>query len=437
MLAKPCSRQPAALIFGKNFKAMRPIRIRHLALGIMLTVLTSGCGSWRPPVVIKVVRTINNEETVSSKDYERLREITEDAIDHIKSVDPSIRPQLTLSSHRNFVDEIEAQTRSGFGPDLLITDSDTALELYKRNLVDPIELSPEDRTDTPSYLFDLVTTNDGQLVGRPVNQFVQLACFNKERLTSPPQTLEEMEKDSEDNNFGMALQLKDLFWSAESFDAGEAMEAALSKLPPDPERQANVTNWLRWLENASYQQNIRFLNDQRSLREALVNRELDWITCWSSSLRELREKMQGQLALAPLPKGPSTRLKATTKLQVWSLGRNSSRTQREKALVMIDFISKPWAQKTYALAGRNSLPVNRKAAKIVAAKIPGGTQALVMYAQQSLKENAAKGQSKARVFRDPERYEAISEALLDTIYDVRSPQESSQKILKSLRESDS
>ena len=147
--------------------------------------------------------------------------------------------------------------------------------------------------------------------------------------------------------------------------------------------------------------------------------------------------MKDKLALAPLPKGPSTKLKATTKLHVWSLGRNSSPKQREKALVMIDFITKPWAQKTYALAGRNSLPVNQKAAKIVASKIPGGTEALLMYAQQSLKVNAAKGQSKARVFRDPERYEAISDALFDTIYDVNTPEESTQKILTSLRESDS
>ena len=416
---------------------MGAIRIRNLTLGIALAAFSAGCTSWKPPVVIKVVRTIDNSETISSEDYERLREITEEAIDQIKSVDPTIRPQLTLSTQKNFVEEIDDQTRSGFGPDLLITDSDTALELYKRKLVDPIELSPEDRADTPSYLFDLVTAKDGQLVGRPVNQFVQLACFNKERLSSAPETLEEMEQSSEDNNFGMALQLKDLFWSAEAFDAGDAMEAALSKLPPDAERQANVTKWLQWLENASYQQNIRFLNNQGSLREALMAGELDWITCWSSSLRELREGMQDKLALAPLPKGPSTKLKAATKLQAWSLGRNSSPTQREKALVMIDFITKPWAQKTYALAGRSSLPVNRKAAKIVASKIPGGTEALVMYAKQSLKEKAAKGQSKARVFRDPNRYETISDALLDTIYDVRSPEESTQKIIKSLREGDS
>jgi ABC-type glycerol-3-phosphate transport system substrate-binding protein len=412
---------------------MAAIRIQHLAMGIALAVISAGCSNWRPPVVIKVVRTVNSAESISSQDYERLREVTEDAIDHIRSVDSSIRPQLTLSTQVNFVDEIADQTQSGFGPDLLITDSDTALELYRRKLTDPIKISPEDRSDTPSYLFDLVTAGDGQLVGRPVNQFVQLACFNKERLEVPPATLEEMEQESESTNFGMALQLKDLFWSAEAFDAGEAMEAALAKRPPDPDRQSKVTQWLHWLESASYQQNIRFLNSQRSLRKALIAGELDWITCWSSSLRELRDQMNDKLALAPLPKGPSTKLKAATKLQVWSLGRNSSRTQREKALVMIDFITKPWAQKTYALAGRNSLPVNRKAAKIVASKIPGGTAALVMYAQESIKEKAAKGQSKARVFRDPARYREISEALMDTIYDVRTPEESTKDIIKSLR----
>ena len=77
--------------------------------------------------------------------------------------------------------------------------------------------------------------------------------------------------------------------------------------------------------------------------------------------------------------------------------------------------------------------MNQKAAKIVASKIPGGTAALVMYAQESIKEKAAKGQSKARVFRDPARYQEISDALMDTIYDIRSPEESANDIINSLR----
>ena len=89
---------------------MAAIRIQHLAMGIALAVISAGCSNWRPPVVIKVVRTVNSAESISSQDYERLREVTEDAIDHIRSVDSSIRPQLTLSTQVNFVDEIADQT---------------------------------------------------------------------------------------------------------------------------------------------------------------------------------------------------------------------------------------------------------------------------------------------------------------------------------------
>ena len=56
---------------------MGAIRIKHLALGIALTGFCTGCSSWRPPTVVKVVRTTNNSDTISSKDYERLREVTE------------------------------------------------------------------------------------------------------------------------------------------------------------------------------------------------------------------------------------------------------------------------------------------------------------------------------------------------------------------------
>ena len=37
------------------------------------------------------------------------------------------------------------------------------------------------------------------------------------------------------------------------------------------------------------------------------------------------------------------------------------------------------------------------------------------------------------MFRDPARYHEISNALMDTIYDVRSPEESTKDIINSLR----
>ena len=80
-----------------------------------------------------------------------------------------------------------------------------------------------------------------------------------------------------------------------------------------------------------------------------------------------------------LPRGPNQNRTATTRLEVWALGRNSSPLQRRKALLMVDFVTKPWAQKTYSLTTKNSMPVSQKAATVVASKIPGGNEALRNY----------------------------------------------------------
>ena len=100
---------------------------------------------------------------------------------------------------------------------------------------------------------------------------------------------------------------------------------------------------------------------------------------------------------------------------------------------MLEFITKPWAQKTYALASASAMPVSQKAAAIVASKIPGGSEALRNYVQR---EEPAKREVrvKARIFRDPVRYETISDALLDTIYDIRTPEQGTDQILEGLRE---
>ena len=404
---------------------------------LVATTLLAGCSSAgipEPPTVLRMVRMRHRPDAINSEDYSKFREITEDIIANKRDVDPSILPQVTLVSKNNFVNEIAAQTRSGFGPDVLITDSETALELYRQKLIDPMPLSEQDRSETPAHLFDLVTAEDGTLVARPVNQFLQLACSNKERLAKPPTTLAEVKSSSADNTFGMALNLNDLFWTAEAFEASMAMESAIENKPISREQKSKMVEWLKWLEAASYQQNIRFYRDQDNLRNALIQGELDWITCWSNSLELLRKSMKDKLLVSPLPKGPSNTLKTTARLEVWSLGRNSSKTQRNKSLTLIDFITKPWAQKTYALMSRNAMPANRQAATIVAEKFAEGTQTSIDYLLRSINPEAAGGQARARIFRNPDQYEIISDALLETVYDVQDPQDASDKILNSLRE---
>ena len=397
--------------------------------------LLSGCAAidaLNPPAVVDIVRTIDNKANITTQDYEQLQDISNLVFQQIRDIDPQIQPQLQLQSSTNFIDEIRQQTESGFGPDLIITDSETALALYRSRLIDPIQLSEQDRQDTPQSLLDLVTAKNGALVARPVNQFVQLACFNKERLPTAPRTLEDLKQSSSDATFGMAVQLKDLFWSAEAFDASPALKAAMDSSGTSQVDYETVTAWLSWLVDSSYQQNIRFLNNQGNLRDGLIRGELDWITCWSNNLRGLKLKLGDRLGVTALPKGPNQNRTATTRLEVWALGLNSSPLQRRKALLMVDFVTKPWAQKTYSLTTKNSMPVSQKAATVVASKIPGGNEALRNYV--SAEGLIDKMRVKARIFRDPVRYEIISDALLDTIYDIHTPEQGAEQILQGLRE---
>ena len=397
--------------------------------------LLSGCSAidaLHPPAVLDIVRTIDNKANITTQDYEQLEYISNLVFQQIRDIDPQIQPQLQLQSSTNFIDEIRQQTESGFGPDLIITDSETALALYRSRLIDPIQLSEQDRQDTPQSLLDLVTAKNGALVARPVNQFVQLACFNKERLPTAPRTLEDIKQSSSDATFGMAIQLKDLFWSAEAFDAGPALKAAMDSSGTSQVDYETVTAWLSWLVDSSYQQNIRFRNNQGNLRDGLIRGELDWITCWSKNLRGLKLKLGDRLGVTALPKGPNQNRTATTRLEVWALGLNSSPQQRRKALLMLDFVTKPWAQKTYSLTTKNSMPVSQKAATVVASKIPGGNEALRNYV--SAEGFIDKMRVKARIFRDPVRYEIISDALLDTIYDIQTPEQGAEQILQGLRE---
>ena len=132
--------------------------------------LLSGCSAidaLHPSAVLDIVRTIDNKANITTQDYEQLEYISNLVFQQIRDIDPQIQPQLQLQSSTNFIDEIRQQTESGFGPDLIITDSETALALYRSRLIDPIQLSEQDRQDTPQSLLDLVTAKNGALVARP------------------------------------------------------------------------------------------------------------------------------------------------------------------------------------------------------------------------------------------------------------------------------
>ena len=393
---------------------------RSLTLFAALGLLSACSGSDESrSTLLRVVRTLPANEVVTGEESARDRKLLRDFQTNLRAVIPGLRIQPSLYSATSVQAELQRQTNSGLGPDLVISDAQTIQALFAARLLDPVPLTPEQRQAIPAELLTRVRTSDGTITGLPVSQYIQLACYDKRKLKSAPKTLRELaQQSSEGNIFGLTQNFENLYWSVGSYGAGKALISSLRGETPTTQDVNQLVQWLTWLRAASFQQNVLFMNDQATLRQQLIKGNLHWISCWSTQLPQLREALKDNLGVGLLPAGPAGKATPVSRLQVWGLGRNSSHQQRLKSEELMQFIVLPWAQKTWALRYRTSYPVNPAAAQIINREIPG-TQDLYLSTDQ---EDVRIGDEiRAALNQDPKLEQAMQSTLNHVIFGTETP----------------
>ena len=393
---------------------------RSLTLFAALGLLSACSGSDESrSTLLRVVRTLPANEVVTGEESARDRKLLRDFQTNLRAVIPGLRIQPSLYSATSVQAELQRQTNSGLGPDLVISDAQTIQALFAARLLDPVPLTPEQRQAIPAELLTRVSTSDGTITGLPVSQYIQLACYDKRKLKSAPKTLRELaQQSSEGNIFGLTQNFENLYWSVGSYGAGKALISSLRGETPTTQDVNQLVQWLTWLRAASFQQNVLFMNDQATLRQQLIKGNLHWISCWSTQLPQLREALKDNLGVGLLPAGPAGKATPVSRLQVWGLGRNSSHQQRLKSEELMQFIVLPWAQKTWALRYRTSYPVNPAAAQIINREIPG-TQDLYLSTDQ---EDVRIGDEiRAALNQDPKLEQAMQSTLNHVIFGTETP----------------
>ncbi len=407
----------------------QPVRGRLLLLGILCTagLLSSCSNSGRTPIkLLRVARILPTNEKVtpvdSSRDRTRLRSFQNNLWDVV----PGLRIQPALYSEAAVQSELERQTFSGLGPDLVMGDARVIQELSEAKLLDTVPITPEQRNSIAPGLLERVTNSRGEITGLPVSQYIQLACFDKRKLKEPPATLALMSKQSgEGQVFGITQNFEDLYWSVSGFKAGSALVSALRGQQPTAEQTKNLVRWLSWLRDASYQQNVMFLRNQATLRKQLIGGQLHWISCWTSQLPQLREAMKDNLGITSLPAGPAAPATPISKLQVWGLGRNSSPRQRQTAEELMQFIVQPWAQKTWSLRYRTNYPVNPAAATIINRQIPGIENLYIFKGKQEIKIG---DEIVAAIDGNPRLAKTIQNIINDVIFGAKTPAKAAERL---------
>ncbi len=383
-------------------------------------------------IVLQVAQASNENEQQSASRFHSERKISKDFQQQLKEMQPAIKLHPSIYAAESLEQELKVRTNSGLGPDLVITDSNQALTLLAEGTTVPIQLTEEKRVLISPSALERVKTANGTLAGQPVSQYLQLACFDKRRLKEPPKTLTELSAASGRGKiFGMVTNLQDLYWSLGSFGAGEALATSLAGKQATVAAQERLTRWMQWLKASSYQQNIVFLRNQAALRKALIEGEMSWISCWSSQLPQLREALKDHLGVAPLPNGDFGRATPITRLQVWALGKNSSKRQRAESLRLLNFIAQPWAQKTFALKYKTGYPVNPAAALIVRKQLSAEFEKF----NEEENERVSRGDAIiSAIDTSPKLAKDIQSTLNQLIFDGLSPEKAATELQTQIKD---
>ena len=275
---------------------------------------------------------------------------------------PEIDFQIALYPESDFITELLRRADSDLGPDLIITNTLLAAQLFDLGLMDaPPAALTEGGLDEGNQAGSTRPNVEQPLnASAPFAIYPQLACFNKTAITKSPTTTQKLIQMSDAGvRIGLSTQASQLIWSAGSNGALPALTAALEDRNLSKAQKLKLTGWFQWLQQANRTEGIRFLSNHSQLRKALANGELDWISCNSASTTPLRRAMGEQLGVAALPNGTDHKASPVNRVRVLAFGSDSTQQQRLAAQRFASYVMSPIVQQNLSRQSAAYLPANR------------------------------------------------------------------------------
>ena len=346
-----------------------------------------------------------------------------------RQVNPRTHFVVQLYRESTLLQEVSQRNASGLGPDLVLVNNRTALQLARAGLTRSPQLTPELRRElNPATLSRASLHNPRRLASLPLAQRAQLACFNRTRLQQVPTTLQELLTVSANgNNVGLALDPEGIFWSAGALGATEALQQATARRRLNPEQQQALVRWTRWLQDAATQQKVTFYGNQDVLLEGLSSGQLDWISCHSTDLQRLQRRLGSRLGVAPLPDGPDGEASPINELMVMALGVNSSTGQRRAAEAFAHFALNPLVQRNITISLKEVLPVNRFVT--VPAESSMVLQAMLRAQQQSREAETIA----ALIHLNDRRVQQAQGLITRLVFGESTPEVTAQRLIRTLQ----
>ncbi|MDA9761953.1 hypothetical protein N9C84_02670 [Desulfobacterales bacterium] len=324
----------------------------------LLTMLLSGCSSANKPAQTLYIAypIADNEFTQSSK--ERIEKQLSFFNQLFLKTNPNTRVVTVAYKANTMVREIKEDSKLNLGPDLIISYDSMLRTLYQDSLTSAFPNSSQwtQQYDNVIKNFSIV---DNKLSFAPAIIFPQVSCYNNKTVKQPPKTIQELVKlGASGVRIGLATSPIHIFWTAGSTGAIPEISSLVNKKNQNKPKP-KIKEWITWLRQAAYYQNISFYSQQSELIDKLASNNLDWITCDSFQALAIKEIMGEQLSVATLPDGVQTKAFAWPFVYGFGLGTDSSPTQRALALSYVKANTNAVGQRQAMLRSEGFLPTNQ------------------------------------------------------------------------------
>ena len=325
---------------------------------ITLSALLSGCTSANKPANTLYIAYPLAENDFNQSAKERIEDRIKTFTQLFQQTNPDTRVVTVAYKANRMKHQIIEDSRLNLGPDLIIEAATYLNTYYQDLLVSSFPNSPPWTQQYDDVIKGLSTINE-KLVGAPYGIIPQVACYNNKVVKQPPKTIQELvELGASGVRIGLATNPIDIFWTAGSTGAIPEISSLITK-QNQHKQPLKIKEWLTWLRQAAYYQNISFYSNQSQLSNELTANNLDWISCNSFQASVIKEKMGEQLSITILPNGVQTKAFTWPNIIAFGLGTNSSPTQRALALSYVKSNTNAVGQRQLMLRNEDLLPANK------------------------------------------------------------------------------
>jgi arabinogalactan oligomer/maltooligosaccharide transport system substrate-binding protein len=229
--------------------------------------------------------------------------VLKEALAEYEEIHPNVRVVAVTLPRDQILDEFKKAGRDGLGPALLIGNNSWIGELVIDGLIRPLSIDEKTISNVTSRNKGL-TSYQNELYGVALSLSPNALYYNKNLVTEPPETLDELLQDAANGNrVAFVPRFEEAYWGIQAFGEGLFDDQGKFTLA-----ESGFKQWLSWLEEAQHAPGVILNVDNESLFDLFTSGQVAYYIAGPEIQKRLPADTEGQIlfdyGVAPLPDGP-------------------------------------------------------------------------------------------------------------------------------------